>query len=260
MNNKGIIEVSPLDVRGVSRELKESETILANAKKIVITTQPTYLESDTILKRIKAKLSELEEQRKKITGPLDAAKKAVMDLFRGPADFLKEAEDIIKTAQLTYLDDQERKRVEEEARLRKIADEDRRKKEAQGAEWRRKEEEKRREAERLAKAGKTAEADKIYAEADKAAAKAEERAVEAATVVAPTVAPVAVAKGSAIVVRWHAEVVDVNLLEKKYMVPNMEVLNKLAVACKDSVPPPAGVVFKSERSMTSRKATPDVGF
>jgi len=269
-NNKGIIEVSPLDVRSVGQALKESETILSNARAIVITTQPTYLESDVVLKRIKTKIGELEEQRKGITSPLDVAKKAVMDLFRKPTDFLKEAEQIIKDAQLKYLDEQERIRHEQEQKLRKQAEEARRQKEAQEAEWRRKEEEKRREAERLsaeaaketnakAKAEAEAAAAKAQAEADKAAVKAEERAVEAATIVAPTLAPVEVAKGSAIVTRWYAEVVDVNLVPREYMIPNMKLLDGLASKVKDTFKIP-GVTFKSERIIASRRQTADVGF
>ena len=266
---KDIIEVSPIDVSNAPQILKESETVLHNAKVIVITTHPTYLESDVVLKRVKAKIVELDAQRKEITSPLDKAKAAVMALFKPPITLLQEAEGIIKTAQIRYLDDQERKRQEEEARLRKIADEERRKKEAQEAEWRRKEELARRQAEELARkaaaetnAKKRAEAEaaaaKAQAEADKAAAKAEERAVEAATIVAPTVAPVEVAKGSAVVVRWYCEVTDVNLIPREYMIPDMKLLNGLATKMKDQVKIP-GVAFKSERGISSRK-TVDVGF
>ena len=268
--DQGIIEVAAIDVRSAPQALKESETVLANARKIVIVSQPQYLESDTILKRIKSKISELEDQRKSITGPLDTAKKQIMELFRRPTSCLQEAEAILKSAQLKYLDDQERKRQEEEARLRKIADEERRKKEAQEAEWRRKEDEKRRQAEELERkaaneknAAKRAEqeaaAAKARAEADKASAKAEERSNQAASVVAPTVAPVEVAKGSSVVVRWYAEVTDVNLIPREYLVPDMKLLNGLATKMKDQVKIP-GVAFKSERGIASRKAAAEVGF
>lgn len=45
---------------------------------------------------IKRKAKELEDLRKDITRPLDASKKAVMNLFRGPQDWLKEAENTLK--------------------------------------------------------------------------------------------------------------------------------------------------------------------
>ena len=269
-NNKGIIEVSPIDVKGVSAILKESEATLASVRTIVITTQPTYLKSDVVLKEIKARISDLDTQRKKITGPLDKAKTAVMDLFRKPTDFYKEAELIIKTAQGKYLTEQERIRATKEEKLRKQADEERHKKEAQEAEWRRKEEEKRREAERLAqeaakitnakaRAEAEAAATKAQAEADKMAAKAEERAIEAATIVAPTLAPVEMAKGSYIVTRWYAEVVNINLVPREYMLPNMKLLDGRAILEKDNLNIP-GVVAKSERGISSRKASPDAGF
>jgi len=267
---KDIIEVQPIDVSNAPQILKESKTILHNAKAIVISTQPAYLESDVVLKKVKAKISELDAQRKEITGPLDKAKAAVMALFKPPITLLQEAEGIIKTAQIGYLDEQERIRQEKEEKLRRQADEERRKKEAQEAEWRRKEEEARREAEALAKkaaietnAKKRAEAEaaaaKAQAEADKAAAKAEERAVEAATIVAPTVALVEVAKGSAVVTRWFAEITDIALVPREYMLPNMKLLDGLATKMKDQVKIP-GVAFKSERGISSRKTAVDVGF
>ena len=54
------------------------------------------------LKAIKAKAKELEDRRKSITGPLDAAKKAVMDLFRGPMEALAGAEQTLKSGMLGY--------------------------------------------------------------------------------------------------------------------------------------------------------------
>jgi hypothetical protein len=96
------------------------------------------------LKGIKAKAAALDEQRKAITGPLDAAKKAVMDLFRGPLDALGQAENILKGKMLGYQQEQQRKADAARLEAERIAREQRLKLEA--------------EARALAEAGRTGEA------------------------------------------------------------------------------------------------------
>lgn len=64
------------------------------------------------LQAIKRKAATLEDQRKAITAPLDAAKKQVMDLFRGPVDLLTKAEGILKGKLLGYQQEQARKAAE----------------------------------------------------------------------------------------------------------------------------------------------------
>jgi hypothetical protein len=101
--------------------VKEAEQILALAKSVTIKTQDQYENAALTLKDIKAKAARLEEERKKITTPLDTAKKAVMDLFRKPTDFLAEAERIIKGSMITYSNEQERLRLEAERKAQEAA-------------------------------------------------------------------------------------------------------------------------------------------
>ena len=61
------------------------------------------------LKGIKTRAAALDEQRKGITAPMDAAKKAVMDLFRTPLEVLTQAEGILKTKMLGYQREQQAK-------------------------------------------------------------------------------------------------------------------------------------------------------
>ncbi len=75
----------------------------------------TYELAGEELTSIKRKAAQLEEQRKAITKPLDDAKKAVMDLFRGPTDLLAKAEAILKSKMLDY--SQEQRRIAHEAQL-----------------------------------------------------------------------------------------------------------------------------------------------
>ena len=71
------------------------------------------------LKTIKAKQKTLEDQRTAITGPLNAATKAVNDLFRGPAELLTRAEGALKAKMLTW----QRKVEAEAAEARRVAEE-----------------------------------------------------------------------------------------------------------------------------------------
>jgi hypothetical protein len=65
------------------------------------------------LKAIKAKASALDDQRKAITKPMDDAKKAVMDLFRGPLELLGQAESILKGKLLAYQAAEQRRVAEQ---------------------------------------------------------------------------------------------------------------------------------------------------
>lgn len=71
------------------------------------------------LKTIKSKQKTLEDQRTSITGPLNAATKAVNDLFRGPAELLTRAEGALKAKMLTW----QRKVEAEAAEARRVAEE-----------------------------------------------------------------------------------------------------------------------------------------
>jgi hypothetical protein len=51
--------------------------------------------------------------------------------------------------------------------------------------------------------------------------------------------------------KWTAEVVDVKVLPREYMVPNQQALDKFAGAMKGSIPIP-GVKFHKEKIMASR--------
>jgi hypothetical protein len=87
---------------------------LAMAETFEVVDAATYELAAEELRAIKAKASALDERRKAITGPLDVAKKAVMDLFRGPLDVLAQAEASLKRSMLSY--SQEQARIAEQAR------------------------------------------------------------------------------------------------------------------------------------------------
>lgn len=247
-----IIEVKPVKTEGIEKAAAAIDECLERVVQVDVVSQDTYEKAATFLKEIKEKAKTIELERKKITGPIDAAKAAVQALFKRPQEVLAEAERVLKDKMLAYTEAQEKKRREEQERLERIAAEDRRKKEEQERAWREKEEAKRREAEKLAAEGKADEARKAQEDADKAAAKADERAFESQNIAAPIAAP-KVDKVAGVSCRdeWFAEVTDFAALPDEYKLPDLVKLNKQAKATKDSVKVP-GVVFKSKKVLASR--------
>jgi len=247
-----IIEVKPVDTQGIAKEEAKVLKIAAIASEVTISTQNQYEDGADMLKAIKAKAKQLDTSRKAITIPIDQAKKAVMDLFRRPLEMLADAEKTIKTAMISFTNEQERIRQEEQTKLEAKAEADRKKKEEQERAWREKEEAKRAEADKLESEGNVEEARKAREQADKAADKAEERSFESDNVVAP-VAAQNVDKVAGVSYRedWYAEVVDFTVLKDDFKVADMTKLNKLAKAVKNTMDVP-GVVFKSRKILASR--------
>ncbi len=100
----------------------DAEGQIVIAKSFVITTQGDYQLAADQLRQIKQKGKILEEQRKNMTKPLDDSKKAIMDFFRKPGEFLTEAESIIKGAMLLYSKAEEARRQEKERKARAEAE------------------------------------------------------------------------------------------------------------------------------------------
>lgn len=106
-------------------DAKELQADAANTLELAVSftidSQQMYELAGGELKEISAKLKALESKRKAITGPLDKAKKEVMDLFRGPLATLEQAESAIKTAMLSYQSEQRRIAAEQQAAIDKAA-------------------------------------------------------------------------------------------------------------------------------------------
>ena len=198
---------------------------LVNKSNIIINNQEDYELAVAITKEIKARLKELEEERRKITKPIDEGKKAVMDLFRKPIEMLEEAERKLKDAMNEYVSKMEREAKEEEERLRKIAeaeaDKKRKKIEAQ-----------------IKKAEEKGDTEKV----EELKAKLEE-IIPITPVIMPQVEN---PKGVSYRERWYAEVIDFKLLPDEYKLPNQQALDRVAQATKGSIQIP-GVIFKSEK-------------
>jgi len=264
-----LIEVKPIKADAAQEYSKQALTLEGQAKTLVIKNQANYEDAAALLKTVKGFADQIEAARKKITKPLDDAKKAVMDLFRRPSDVLADAEKAIKTRMIDYSNEQERLRKAEEERLAKIAraeeERQRKAKEAQEAEWRRKEAEAKAELDRqnalIAKAKNEkarAEAEaataKARAEQEKAARLAEERRQQAAEVYVPAPAVASTVEklqGVSMKKNWKARVINEALVPREYLIIDLQKLDKIAKAVKGSLSIP-GVEFYSEDVLASR--------
>lgn len=231
---KNVIEVSPINIQAAIQYDATASEITQSVSNLPVTNQAQYETAADVLKTIKQMAKVLDEERKKITSPLDATKKAVMDLFRAPTDKLAIAESTIKNRMLTYQTEQERIRREQEEKLQREA------------------EKKQREIEERAK----------KAEESGKAEKAQELREKAASIVAPQIAPM-VNRVAGLSTRetWSAEVTDMMTLVRavaegkaplNFLEANMTVLNAQARATKDSMAFP-GVKFNSEKSLASSR-------
>lgn len=216
------------------------------------------------LTKVKAFAKKLDTQRKTITQPLDAAKAAVMDLFRAPLQYLQDAEDALKFSILKFDREEERKRLAEQAKLEEAARQERARLAAEAAQ---REAAARAEAERIqaearaaAEAGKQEEAARLQAEAEsrveQGAAEVETLQQTAQLVTAP-VAEQTIKKTKGVSTRsvWKVEVTDklalirwvsanpdyINLIE-----PNMPAIRQMGLALKEACPIIGVRVFEDE--------------
>jgi hypothetical protein len=238
MTNEIIIE--PINANSSVEYNQRSIVLHDNARLIVINDQVSLERASALRAAIKDMAKEIESERKRITVPLDNAKKAVMDLFRPATNWLETAEGILNVSIVKYANDQEKMRREQEEKLRK---------EAAAKEAKRRAE----LEERARKARESGKDDK----ADVLEQKAAEVHFEA-PVVASTLQKV---EGLSFREDWSAEVVDLMALVKAvadgqaplaFLEANIKVLNSQAKATKNSLVFP-GVKFISKRVPIGRQ-------
>ena len=216
---------------------KSAERVLAIALSIVVDSNEMAEIAASELGTIKGRAKELDEERKRITKPMDDAKKAVMDIYKPAIEKLGRAEMALKTSLLTYQKEQQR-----------IADL------AAAEEARKAREEAEKllaKAERMEVKGKAEDADAL-------------RNVAAMTVAAPrTVAAPTKLSGTSVRKVWKANVTDrsaaikalaENPAYQHLLTIDEAALNKLAAAMKNPNSPIPGVVFYEDSVMSARAA------
>jgi len=178
-----LAEVRALQIPDEATLSVGANSALRMAQTFVITGADDYSLAAEELRSASAKLKALEERRMSITRPMDAAKKAVMDLFRGPLAALEQAVDLYKRSMLAYDTEQARIAAEAKREAERLAqiERDRLAAEAAAREAEAQRERDRIAAEEAARAATAkAEQDRLAAEAAAAKAKGDAAAAEAA--------------------------------------------------------------------------------
>jgi hypothetical protein len=207
------------------REVAEQAQLLAAVgERYSVATAEEFTVAGDELRRIKAAQKRLDEVRKGITRPIDAAKKAILDLFREPEAKLAAAESGVKRAMLRFQAEQDRLRQEDQRKADEAARKERERLEAQAA--------------RAAAAGKIE--------------KAEALEVRAATVSAPVIhreAPKVAGLSTREV--WRYEIVDATALPREYLTPDTTKIGKVVQALRGDTTIPGVRVF-AERQLAAR--------
>lgn len=215
MSDNLLAPIASLVVPEAGALLARAESSLEAARLIVIDGQPMYEIAAGELKDVKRAAARLDADRRKLVDPLNTVVKEINARYRPAAQFLEQAELIIKTAMDAYVVEQERLAAEERRRAEAIAAAERRRL-AEEAEAARKaaEAEQKRLAEEAAEAQRKGDADAAAAAAAEAAiveqnAAAQVAAIEATAdvIVAPVVvAPAPTAAGISTAKTWDWEI------------------------------------------------------
>lgn len=195
----------------------------AELSRIVITNNEQYEQSIAFGKQVQAKIKELETEKKKITDPLEQSKKAAIELFRKPIDFLTTVKNDINTKALAYYNEQERIRRAAEQKLQEEAAEKQRKLDEQI----------------------------MLKEADgKSTDKLEQKKAEIVVPKLQTAVPKI--NGAFVKKTWRARVIDFKSLPDDYKLPNEPMLNGLAKSSEGKMVIP-GVEFYEDAGFVNRR-------
>jgi len=216
----------------------ETEVMATSYENYVVSSQENYADAGEVLKAIKTKAKSLDELRKSLTKPLDESKKRIMEFFKSPLDSLEQAEKTIKSAMISWHQEQERIRLAEERRLAELQ---------------------RKEAEELQKKVEAELAKAASLKTDKAKEAAQARAEEAQAKIemvnsyVPTVeSKVEAVAGISKRTVWKFRVVNVNLVPREYMIPDEKFIGKMVEASKGTKPI-AGIEIYSESIIVARR-------
>lgn len=214
---------------------QRAQAALSVVEGMTIDSDVMYETAGEELNAIKRRAAELDEQRKRITKPLDDAKKAVMDLFRGPLEVLALAEGVVKRKMLDYRNEIARRAAAEQAAREEAARAERERLE--------------REAAQLAAAGRAEEA-------------AVKKDIASLVVAAPAEVAAPRAAGVAVRETWDFEVEDkskliafvaANPAYENVLAVDEKAVRQLVLAMKDNLPLEGVRVFRKQSISGSRR-------
>lgn len=213
----------------ITREMESIQTTALNvfesAKQVIIKDQESYDFQGNRLREIKTQWSKIEEKRKELIKPSQLAVKQLNDFFGVPLNNLKSAENLIKQALIRYSDEKEKERLREERRLRDQAE---------------------KEAAKLEKKAEKQEANGNIE-------KAKETRLDAKSIPVPVVASkIEKVKGVSFKEIWKFEIIDVDKLPRKYLLPDLKTLGEIARSTKGKVSIP-GVRFYSDKTVAGSR-------
>jgi hypothetical protein len=188
-------------VPAAMQEIRDAEPIIAKARALVVSTPEQYVVAADVLQELRGVFRRLEAQRKGITDPMRASIDRVMALFKPKTDAAEEAGNIVRQKLAAYdaeqqrIAEEERRRVEAEARrVREAAEAEARRvreaaelvarqqrEQAEREERERQEQERRRREAAEAEARARREAEEAQRRGDEEAARAARQREEAAT-------------------------------------------------------------------------------
>jgi hypothetical protein len=114
----------PEPTPGESALKNRIDDLCEQAERAVVHNQDTYEKAADLGKWLRAAKAKGEEERKKITDPLNQVIKLIMDRFRGPTEKLETARRVLDKKMIDYSTkiEAERKKAAEEARLKEAAE------------------------------------------------------------------------------------------------------------------------------------------
>jgi hypothetical protein len=211
-----------MELAKIEQKAKDADTeavaLLQSAQALIITSPAGFQASGAVLKQIVTAKKALLKTRTDVTQPMDAAKKAVMELFKPVAERFESAEATLRAAMATFSQAEAGKQAEIQERLDELARKDRERLETRAAKQRER--------------GNEEEAEALEATAEQ---------VTAAEAAEPTKVA-----GVHTVTTWSAEVTDIQALIQacadgktpggpRLVEPNMPALNALAREFKDKL-------------------------
>lgn len=228
-----VIDFETIDGAAVSEKASElnkaAHDMLTTYKQTQIKTNEHYVKAGEVLKDIKAKINDLNTERKTVTKPMDEAKNKIMDWFKRPIGWLQDAEGAIKKAMLSFQKEQKRIREEQERKLATEAKEREAREKATLEKRAQKAEEK----------GNTVKADALREQ--------KEEVQHTAPVLSDRVDKV---DGISTKKVWKFQIIDENLIPRSYLIVNEIAIGKIVRATKGAIPIP-GIRIYSEDTIAA---------